>query len=89
MATLRPAMEDARSFTSYRTSSEYNEILKDMYSQDDAARYRYFLQDDGVEVVNAIRRFDDSGIPPKRRRPQTFPKNKPMASDLARSNRPL
>jgi len=72
--TLKPAMEDARVFTEYLSSSILNEVVKDEYKRNDATSYRYFLQDQGTSVTADLRSVDTSGLPPRRSGIKKFPK---------------
>jgi hypothetical protein len=73
--TLKPAMEDARVFTEYLSSSILNEVVKDEYKRNDATSYRYFLQgDQGTSVTADLRSVDTSGLPPRRSGMKKFPK---------------
>lgn len=74
MGTLKPAMEDARVFTEYLSSSILNEVVKEEFQRNDASSYRYFLQDQGITVTTDLRIVDTSGLPPRRSGIKKFPK---------------
>lgn len=77
MAALRPVMDDARTFTSYTSSSLYNEVLKKKLELPNATQYRQYLIENGLHAVGTRKKNDLSATPPRKANAvKVFPKTK-------------
>jgi hypothetical protein len=55
MSRIAPSLADGRSFTSYLSSSQYNETLKSKFGLQSESQYRQFLQSNASDALAQTR----------------------------------